>query len=105
MPRSSVLPDRKIERIVSTPKGSGPDPAIPLGNVMGNWELEIESGGHEERFVDYGCRAGLEFQRSRSNDLRHDYRYGHRSARSGHFRSAGYCHPGEQQLPVQDTLE
>ena len=24
------IPDRKIERVVSTPKGSGPDPAIPL---------------------------------------------------------------------------
>lgn len=29
------IPDRKIERIVSTPKGSGPDPAIPLTKPRG----------------------------------------------------------------------
>ena len=27
------IPDHRIERIVSTPKGSGPDPAIPLGKT------------------------------------------------------------------------
>jgi hypothetical protein len=26
------VPDRKIERVIETPKGSGPDPAIPLEN-------------------------------------------------------------------------